>query len=268
MRWMAVVLTVLLAASPLVAAEDPPAAVAAPAPAQPALRLDPTPIARAFTRHPSVVDPCGLFRLARLDPPRLEPEEEEAPHEEDEGQPEQPAEPAIQLAPGLAVADFEVVRALTFSGRDSGLAGAVSRLQSRLFLGVGTYGSGDSGELYDGLSDSLDVSARGRTVRSDDGRVLGDLTLAVGTTASRAGVLQWWQGQADFLDLNPFRDISAQFDLAILSSERAPDASVMVLRVRGSYLGAFGDTQRGSGQGGVAPEVGDSELGLSFGLKF
>ncbi len=267
MRGRGAQLTVVCALAALTAFVTAPALALEPA----RLQLDPTPIARRFSRQAASLDPIGLMSLASLAPVTTRARGDEPASDESPSalEPLAVMPATLSLAPGNAwLESSALLPALTFSGEEGGLAATVARVQQRLFLGVGAYSVDDSGELYDGL-ESLDTSGRGRTLALGLGerRLLGDFTLSVGTASARADVLQWWEGQADLLDLNPFRDVSAQFDLAIVNGEQS-DSSVVVLRVRGAIYGAFGDAEAAANGNGAAPESGDSELGLSLGLKF
>lgn len=174
-----------------------------------------------------------------------------------------PASFAPNTAPEQAPKVFE--EATQFEARGLGLGENLTRLQDALLpVGIGAHAVGDDLEaLFAGLED---VDGRGRTFRAKNGRVLGDLSVSVGAGATRAGVADWWVGVATLGDLNPFRDLSAQLDIAVLTADTSGTAPLVVLRLRATYLGAFDGA---GGAGGVTwGEEGASEFGVSIGLKF
>jgi len=152
-----------------------------------------------------------------------------------------------------------------FQATETGLAGDVIKVRRRLLLDVNTFSSGDSTETWHGL-DQLDVRDRGRTLRLADGRVLGDVTLGVGTDTSQSNVAGWMAGEAGLTSLNPFRDVSAQIDLTILEEGGTSDPSLLVLRLRGAYVGAIdlGEEASTAGDG----RSNGSEIGLSLGVRW
>ena len=95
-----------------------------------------------------------------------------------------------------------------------------------------------------------------------DGLVQGGLTVGVGTGAGNASFSEVVEGDGNYFDLNPFQDVSAQFDFLIRSDPtKDPGGGAFVLRIRAAYHGAF------NGIGTASDEATtDSELTVSIGV--
>lgn len=227
--------------------------------------LDPDRIALRYAVNSSagafsLVGPAG-FRLSAAEP-------------SDDGPPPLHADPVVLHHPRPRLGLTPVGRQLSalsfdestrFEATEGGLAGDVIKVRRRLLLDVGTFSAGDSTETWHGL-DQLDVRDRGRTLRLADGRVLGDVTLGVGTDTSQSNVAGWMAGESGLTSLNPFRDVSAQIDLTILEDGRTTDPSLLVLRLRGAYVGAI-DLGEEAASAADSRSNG-SEIGLSLGVRW
>ena len=95
---------------------------------------------------------------------------------------------------------------------------------------------------------------------------MGDLTLAVGTQTANAGIGDVLAGNAGVWNLNPIRDVSAQFDFLIRTSLEKTHWGFdsLVLRVRAAYLGAFS----GINSDGSSEESSESEFTVSIGFSW
>ena len=166
-----------------------------------------------------------------------------------------------------------LLASLGFDG-DTSLVARLTTLQSRLFVRFGAY-SGDREQQaevrqghFAGLTNSDEH--RGQTLSLGGGAVLGDLSLSVGTVESGVTLAQVMAGQATVLDLNPFRDVRAQFDLAFAAlprglRKRLP-APLLIVRISMAYLDAFTRASTGTNNtGGVDT---DSEVGLAGGVTW
>ena len=87
----------------------------------------------------------------------------------------------------------------------------------------------------------------------------GSVTQAPGT-----GLGDFLFGEATALDLNPLRDLSAQFDFLIRTSSalRHTIFKVFVIRLRAAYLGAFNRFSESPN------DPNESELTVSLGLSW
>lgn len=138
------------------------------------------------------------------------------------------------------------------------LGDGLRRIRRGLRLGVGAYSAGDASANW---ADPDDLEGRGNTIRLD--RVLGDLSFNFGAGGNGASLADVVAGQATLLDLNPFEELSLQFDLTVLGQEPTRrDGGVVVLRMRGAYAGAF------DGLSSDRSTEDHTELGLSLGLRW
>lgn len=158
------------------------------------------------------------------------------------------------------------VQATAFQAEEENV---VFRLQRKLIVDVSAYsstqeaGGGRNEHWKDILSDETET--RGRTLQVNGGRVLGDLTLSVGTVGADATLFEVLNGTKTAMQLNPFKDVSCTFDLTIMGGAdwRTQDHAIVVIRLRAAYI----DFLHGVADSPEA-STGDSELGASFGLKW
>ncbi|MBL4850554.1 MAG: hypothetical protein JKY65_33975 [Planctomycetes bacterium] len=138
-------------------------------------------------------------------------------------------------------------------------------LQRRLAFRVGASERDAGGQHnFDGLGELEQDADYGRTFAAANGSLRGDLTLVFGNVGSSTTLVDVQEGRASVLDLNPFREIGAQFDLAIFEDADDRNAGIAILRIRAAYLGLF-DRVQGGDSAGVA---GESQLGCGVGVKW
>lgn len=141
----------------------------------------------------------------------------------------------------------------------------LQRWQRRLAFRVGASERDEGGQHhFDGLGELEEDADYGRTFAAANGSLRGDLTLVFGNVGSATTLEDVQEGRANFLDLNPFREIGAQFDLAILEDPSGEGGGVLIFRVRAAYLGLF-DRVQGGDSAGVA---GESQAGCGLGIKW
>ena len=141
----------------------------------------------------------------------------------------------------------------------------LQRWQRRLAFRVGAAEHDAGGQHnFDGLAELEDDADYGRTFAAANGSLRGDLTLVFGNVGSSTTFDDVQQGRANILDLNPFREVAAQFDLAILEDPFLDTGGVLIFRVRAAYLGLF-DQVQGGDTAGVA---GESQVGCGLGIKW
>lgn len=141
----------------------------------------------------------------------------------------------------------------------------LQRWQRRLAFRVGASDHDEGGqENFEGLGELDDDADYGRTFAAADGSLRGDLTLVFGRVGSATTLEDVQEGRASLLDLNPFREIGAQFDLTILEDPWLGTGGVLILRLRAAYLGLF-DQVQGGDTAGVA---GESQVGCGMGVKW
>lgn len=141
----------------------------------------------------------------------------------------------------------------------------LQRWQRRLAFRVGASDHDEGGQHnFEGLGELEDDTDYGRTFAAANGSLRGDLTLVFGNVGSSATFEDVQTGRASLLDLNPFREIGAQFDLAILEDPWLDTGGVLIFRVRAAYLGLF-DQVQGGDTAGVA---GESQVGCGLGIKW
>lgn len=141
----------------------------------------------------------------------------------------------------------------------------LQRWQRRLAFRVGAAERDAGGQhTFDGLGELEQDADYGRTFAAADGSLRGDLTLVFGNVGSTTTFEDVQQGRASLLDLNPFREVGAQFDLAILEDPFLDTGGVLIFRVRAAYLGLF-DQVQGGDTAGVA---GESQVACGLGIKW
>jgi hypothetical protein len=141
----------------------------------------------------------------------------------------------------------------------------LQRWQRRLAFRVGASEREAGGQHnFEGLAELEDHADYGRTFAAANGSLRGDLTLVFGNVGSATTLEDVQEGRASFLDLNPFREIGAQFDLAILEDPFLGTGGILIFRLRAAYLGLF-DQVQGGDTAGVA---GESQVGCGLGVKW
>lgn len=149
--------------------------------------------------------------------------------------------------------------------KTSSLVVRLQRWQRRLAFRVGASERDAGGQHnFDGLGELEQDADYGRTFAAANGSLRGDLTLVFGNVGSSTTLVDVQEGRASVLDLNPFREIGAQFDLAIFEDADDRNAGIAILRIRAAYLGLF-DRVQGGDSAGVA---GESQLGCGVGVKW
>jgi hypothetical protein len=145
-------------------------------------------------------------------------------------------------------------------------AAGLRKVRRKLIVDVAAYDANDANKAWEGLETAGDADQRGRTVDISDGVVQGDLTVGVGTSAATTSVGDVLEGEAEYLDLNPLRDVSAQFDILFRVGDRTRNwgFNAFVIRLRAAYKGAF----NGVNSDPADDEATDSEFSVSFGVAW
>jgi hypothetical protein len=168
--------------------------------------------------------------------------------------------------------DPALLESLGFQGQ-TGVLAKLAGLQSKMFVALGTYDSDSdlAANVRQGHFAGLaEAAPRGRTLSLASGAVLGDLRFSVGTVRSQADLAQLLTGEATLVQLNPVRDVRAQFDLAFASlprglRKRLPPP-LLIVRLSAAYLDAFTKASSGSNSSGGVDT--NSEVGLAVGLSW
>jgi hypothetical protein len=177
------------------------------------------------------------------------------------------ADPRRLLAANLASRGAPTFVASTSFEAEVFVAAGLRKVKRKLLVDVAAYDADDVSKRWEGLEaagSSKDES--GKTLSLNDGRIRGDFTLGVGASAGTASVGDVLQGEATYLDLNPLRDVSAQFDFLFRTSElvRRWGFNVFVIRLRAAYKGAF----NGVNSDPTDDDATESEFTLSFGVAW